>query len=308
MPTGSGYNHRAMTTTLPPTAAETYAARIDAVIAQRTRLRGDAQAEEWSEGPALDAFRAAPNRPLDASLELIASYLEPDDVLVDVGGGAGRIALALAARCRQVVNVDASPVMLRAFTDSAREAGITNARTVAAHWPDVPASVDVTGDLVIVANVTYFVRDIVPFIQALEAAARRRVIIDLWTTPPVARNGALFARVYGEDEALVPTHRELLAVLWDLGIVPDVRVVPGVVARSRRPLPGTRDEAIQSAVATLGREQWAVGRLSADWEARARTTIEANFDDLFSATPEGFRARWTTPARELLITWPARER
>jgi 2-polyprenyl-3-methyl-5-hydroxy-6-metoxy-1,4-benzoquinol methylase len=125
-------------TPLPATAAEQYAARIDAVLAQRARLRGSAEAETWTDGAPLDAFRADPHRPLDPSLELIAAYLEPDDVLIDVGGGAGRISLPLALRCREVINVDSSPVMLRACTDSARDAGITNARAVAAEWPDLP--------------------------------------------------------------------------------------------------------------------------------------------------------------------------
>lgn len=296
-------------TTPPSTAADQYSARIDAVIKQRARLRGSAEAESWSEGPALDAFRADPHRPLDPGLEFIATYLEPADVLIDVGGGAGRIALPLALRCREVINVDSSPVMLRAYTDSARDAGIINARAVAAHWPDLPRAAQLEGDVAIVANVTYFVRDIVPFIESLEAAARRRIIIDLWTCPPTARNGALFARVYGEDEVLVPTHRELIAVLWDLGIVPDVRVVPGSgIARRGRALPRTREEAIQAALDALGREQWAVGHLADDRATRARATIDIAFDDLFASTPDGYRPLWVTPAREILVTWPSRER
>jgi hypothetical protein len=53
-------------------------------------------------------FRYDPHRSLDASLDLIASYVEPQDVLIDVGGGAGRICLPMALRCREGIVVDVS--------------------------------------------------------------------------------------------------------------------------------------------------------------------------------------------------------
>jgi hypothetical protein len=39
---------------------------------------------------------------------------------------------------------------------------------------------------------------------------------------------ALFRLVYGAEQAPVPGYRELLPVLWELGILPDVHVLPGV--------------------------------------------------------------------------------
>ncbi len=36
---------------------------------------------------------------------------------------------------------------------------------------------------------------------------------------------------------------------------------------------------------------------------RARGVIEAHYDELFSATPAGFRPLWHSATRELLITW-----
>ena len=77
-------------------------------------------------------FRYDPHRSLDANLQVVASYVQPDDVLIDVGGGAGRVSLPLALRCRQVINVDSSPGMLAEFEVCAAEAGITNAYSVLA--------------------------------------------------------------------------------------------------------------------------------------------------------------------------------
>src|SRR6266568_275750 len=104
------------------TAAETYAARIDAVRAQRARLHGAPPPDDPWAGPVARCFRADPHRPLDANLAVLASYTRPEDVLLDVGGGAGRVALPLALRCREVITVDASPGMGAEFTAPAGDA------------------------------------------------------------------------------------------------------------------------------------------------------------------------------------------
>src|SRR3954451_19465194 len=91
-------------------AATTYAERVDAVLAQRTRLRGEQPSGDIFAGLPADhpLMKADPRRQHEPNLAIIASYVEPDDVIVDVGGGAGRIALPLALRCREVINVDPS--------------------------------------------------------------------------------------------------------------------------------------------------------------------------------------------------------
>ena len=146
------------------TAAETYAARIDAVRAQRARLHGARPPDDPWAGPIARRFRADPHRPLDANLAVLASHIRPEDVFLDVGGGAGRVALPMALRCREVITVDASPGMGAEFTAAAAEAGISNARFVHANWLEAEG---VQGDVALTSNVTYFVREIVPFIEKL---------------------------------------------------------------------------------------------------------------------------------------------
>ena len=79
-------------------AADRYAARVDAVLAQRTRLRGPQPPGDPRVGCPADhpLVKADPLRPLGPNLAVIASYIEPDDIIIDVGGGAGRISLPLA--------------------------------------------------------------------------------------------------------------------------------------------------------------------------------------------------------------------
>lgn len=79
------------------TAAEYYAARVDAVLAQRAPLRGAEPSGDpfGNLDPDHPLFKADPHRALDANLEALADLIEPSDTIVDVGGGAGRMSLPL---------------------------------------------------------------------------------------------------------------------------------------------------------------------------------------------------------------------
>jgi hypothetical protein len=282
------------------TAVETYAALVDAASAQRSRIHGHQPAEDRFGGSVAQRFRFDPHRSLDANLQVVASYVQPEDVLVDVGGGAGRIGLPLALRCRQVINVDASPGMLAEFEACTAEAGITNARSVLADWL---AAADISGDVSLASSVTYFVRDIVPFIEKMIAASRRRVMLALWSVPSPNQTAPLFRLVYGEEQAPAPGHRELLPVLWEMGLLPDVRVLPDIpmIPGAMRPgLPQTHQDAVHWAL----QGRW----LRPEDQARACDLVEAHFHELFAQRPEGFFPLWYQATRQLLITWETHQR
>src|SRR5262249_53674478 len=182
---------------------------------------------------------------------------------------------------------------------NADQAGISNARLVEGDWltVDPPA-----GTVALVNHVTYLTREIVPFIERLERAGSRRVIVTLNSPPPPSLQRVLFHFVHGEAEEVVPGHVELVGVLWELGILPDVRVLPLHAARPIIPAP-TREAAIAARVAGFGGDQWTFWPLEPDLERRLRSVLETRFDELFAASPEGFVPRFITPGREILITW-----
>ena len=279
------------------TAAESYAARIDAVNTQRARLYvgREPPGVRWGRETA-ERFGYDPRRDLDPNLEIIASYVQPDDVLIDVGGGAGRICLPLALRCREGIVVDGSPAMGEVFREFATVAGITNARFIQADWMEAQG---IAGDVAIAASVTYFVPDVVGFVDRMIAAARRRVMITVRSVTGPNQNDGLFRVLHGEEQVGSPGYRELLPVLWEMGILPDVRVLPVSLRGPRRSedafLPQTKEEAVEMALP--GRS------LLAENIDRTRDRIEGHFDELFAETPEGFRPLWHQESRELLITW-----
>lgn len=270
-------------------STEAYAAKVDAERTQHIRVVGETTGDHWG-GATAQRLSADMTRALSPHLAYVASLLRPADVLLDVGGGAGRNALPLASRCAEVVNIEPSPGMRGQFEATAAASGVTNARIVQADWV---GATGIVGDVALVAHVTYFVRDIDPFIRKLHAAARRHVVISVLSEPMPNRYADFFRLFHGEPKAELPGYRELLPVLWELGLLPEVRVFPSelVIARAAP----SREEAIKQALDG--------GWLRADQTEPARSMIESRFDELFVQDQHGVNIRRIHGLKEVLITW-----
>jgi hypothetical protein len=280
---------------MPGNAAIHWSDLVTSVGEQRRRLGMGTWAERWARALAsgVAGFRQNPRRDLDASLSIIASYLEPTDVLLEIGGGAGRYGLPLALRCRELINIEPVARMGEEFAESARDGRVANARWLHSEWP---TSAAVEADVTLVTNVVSFVADIVPFIEHLVRASRRRVMIVGSTYPFWDESSDVFHAAHGELSARLPEYRELLPVIWEMGIVPDVRVLGPTEAgvRTSRVFP-TRDEAVEFYL-----------RLVEAHGDQARRNIDGAFDDLFLSVDGGFRRPPGPQPRVILTTWETR--
>ena len=268
-------------------AAERYAAVHDAALTAGRFADHRRRVDHWAD--LADQFRLDPHREWDENLRALAGYLEPTDILLDVGGGAGRVSLPLASQVREVVLVEPSDSMRGQFIQSRDEAGITNARVSPDWWMD---SVE-TGDVAITSDVVYFVRDIVPFVTKLNNSASRRVIICIWRPTPGDMDNELRRILYDERPSPWPGLPELAAVLWEMGLLPGVRVIPAA--------PWWIPEA-DGGLSEAQAVDLAMGRLERDDES-TRHHIDNNFDRLFERGPTGLGPRWLSGAREVMITW-----
>lgn len=204
------------------------------------------------------------------------------------------MALPLALRCAEAVVVDPSEGMREQFDSIRAEAGIQNARYIQEDWL---TGEPIRGDLALVCHVTYFVPAIERFVGRLVEAARRRVTIVVNSTPPPNQVADLFELLHGTPQSLVPGHQALLPVLWEMGFLPEVRVLP-VMPPGAAPLFRTREEAVESLT-------FAPQLIGADVEMIRRTASE-HFDRLFAVTEGGWVRPSTATTRAVLITWETR--
>ena len=269
------------------TAVDRYAAVYDAVAASDHFVDHRMPGDHWAD--MAEMFRLDPRRPRDANLSALIDYLEPSDVLLDVGGGAGRISLALADCVKEVVLIEPSEGMREQFIAARGEAGITNARITSDWWMDSGE----TGDVVHLSDVTYFVRDIVPFVAKLHNAAARRVMITVWRPTPGDMASDLREVVRGDRPPHWPGLPELAAVLWEMGLLPEIRPLPDEpwwLTDAERGLSDT--DAIALTMRWLGTE---------DDETRA--VVSAKLDRIFVRKPDGLTPLWWSSPRAVLLTW-----
>ena len=178
--------------------------------------------------PVRSLFRADPARVDDAVLLALLELVHPGETWLDVGAGAGRYALpiarALAASGGAVVALDPSPSMLEALREGAAEHGIANVRTVELRWP--PEDPTAHGaDVVLIAHVGYDIEAIGPFIDGLEAAARRLCVAVLMTGAPASAADPFWPPVHGESRVPLPALADFVELLRARGRAPAIRHV-----------------------------------------------------------------------------------
>ena len=271
-------------------AADRYWAMVEARTAQQARVGAPFDSSYWDRWA--HTYRFDPTREPEPQLAAALRYVRPDDEIIEVGGGAGRMGLPMALRARSLRNVEPARAMREQFAIAVDEYGITNAESIASAWP---LHAPVRADLVLTVDVTYFIKEIEPFVRALHESARRRVIILTWTVAPPNVNADLYQLALDEPLAPSPDFQHLLPVLWELGIVPDVLTLNQPFAWPEQ-LP-TNDDAALS---------FALDELAVADHPEANTRIRDSLDSLYERGAK-YRPQWRAASRAMIITWSTAE-
>jgi CTP:molybdopterin cytidylyltransferase MocA len=169
--------------------------------------------------PVTSLFRADPHRSDDPVLAELLAMAEPGETWIDIGAGAGRYALPLAGVAGEVIAIDPSPSMLAALGEGAATNGLSNIRSIEGRWPapDPPM-----GDVALIAHVGYDIDAIGPFVEAMEASARRLCVAVLMERPPASVADRFWPIVHHESRLALPALPEFVALLRARGREPSV--------------------------------------------------------------------------------------
>ena len=248
-------------------------------------MGGPSPTRSWRSAPespwgfATECFRrrgeAAPDPEPTPTTRRALEALPEGGTVLDVGVGGGATSLPLAGRAGSIVGIDQQPDMLEGFLANAAAAGV-EARAVTGAWPDASADVE-PADVVVAGHVFYNIPELEPFARALDAHARRRVVVELTQRHPLDWMRDLWLRFHGLERPDGPTADDAAAVLADLGlrVGRDERLITGrfrrrrvrasrgcdplrpqAVVPARRPRPRDR----RGARRTAPRARWPLGR------------------------------------------------
>jgi hypothetical protein len=254
---------------------EAWAARVRADREQVERCRQlDDPADFYA--PVADRFRMDPRRTDDPTLAALRSLAVPGETWLDIGAGGGRFALPLALEVREVICVEPSAAMVQVLEEGMREHAISGIRIIRDRWP-IAERTAVTADVSLMAHIGYDIERIGPFLDAAEAATRRRCVAVLGEGAMTTTATLFWQPIHGEQRVTLPALPELLVLLVARGRLPAVQLVERtppsfgsrdeLVAMARRQLwvrPGSEKDAALTRLVMETAEQ-RDGRFALDW-------------------------------------------
>jgi CTP:molybdopterin cytidylyltransferase MocA len=239
-------------------------------------------------------FVADPTREDDPVLDVLLELARPDETWLDIGAGAGRYALPLARRVRDVIAVDQSVSMLAALREGMATHDIANIATHQGAWPadaDLRAALgpDPVADVALIAHVGYDIEAIGAFLDAMESAARRGCVAVLMERNPASVAAPFWPPVHGEERVPLPALPQFVELLTARGSRPEV-------VRLATPRRQWADR--EELVTLLRRQLWTIPGGAAD------ARLLAAVGDLTFVAGDGSLALRDAPALDVgIVTW-----
>jgi SAM-dependent methyltransferase len=244
-----------------------------------------ARADHWSGQAARFAASAERAPQPDGFMRFLLPRLRPTDRVLDIGAGTGRYEPQLASAVAQVVAIEPSPAMREQLARRVGEAHLNNVTVEPASWPGAVAACDAA----IAAHVLYGVREIEPFLRAMDQAAARGCYLLLAFQHPSSFVSPFWERLYGEPRLPLPGALECLGALYQIGIAAQLTTVP---VTNRFSYAGAEE-----ALADL---RW---RLRAPETPEYDAIIRQGIDELLDPQPDGRLAPRNMPEHAAVVWW-----
>ena len=268
-------------------ATDYWKQRVEGHNYQSTRVRGESL---WASGDfwrsLMSNFKVDPHRTDDPALDRVLLEVGPNSTVIDVGGGAGRFALPLALKCKHVVVVEPADSMVEVLNDGAQEAGIENLGVIQDLWENVDVE---PADIVLSAHSVYGVPEAERFVRKLEASAKQKVIVVAYTEQPQSQLSPFWEPLYGEARIDLPALHDLMKLLWELDIHPNLEMFPAA--------PIQTFESKESAFEQLKH------RLHVPKDSDVEQRLQSAISDLLVETPAGLIIKGSKPRRLGVVIW-----
>jgi ubiquinone/menaquinone biosynthesis C-methylase UbiE len=154
--------------------------------------------------------------------------LRPEDTVLDMGAGTGRLAVPIAGRIAHVTALDPSGGMLGILRERMERKGQSNYSCVQMRWEDVEIGRDIEPHDVVIAAFSLGFYDLWAALDKLDRAAKRAVYLfwhaGEWRGP---EEMVLYREVFGEEGAQqkgYPDYSYPVNILHDEGIYANVRI------------------------------------------------------------------------------------
>jgi SAM-dependent methyltransferase len=258
-----------MTTATAAELETAWAERVRANREQVDRVREVPDRDFYA--PVSSLFVADPRRTGEPALDALMAIARPEDRWLDIGAGAGRYALPLAARVAELIAVEPSASMRNALRTGKAEHGAANLRIVGGVWPEVLAELGdpPVADVALIAHVGYDIEEIGPFVDAMERAAARLCVAVLTDRSPASVADPFWPIVHGIERVPLPALPEMAELLRARGRTTEIQRVEraprsfdsfeGLATFLRRQLwitdDGEKEQRFRAALGQMARER-----------------------------------------------------
>ncbi len=160
--------------------------------------------------------------------QLAELLLTPEDTVLDIGCGPGRLSVPIAKRVKAVTSLDVAPQMLAFCEKNAKAAGLDNVTTRLLDWNDAIIGENIQQHDVVIASRSVGMQDV----MKLNAVAKKHVfVLSFAQTPSLKEVRDSFFIGVSDDISHMPPQNRMFGynvtfnLLYDMGIDPSVKLI-----------------------------------------------------------------------------------
>jgi SAM-dependent methyltransferase len=191
----------------------------------------DDPSHDWNRKENAERYDTNSRNRYDDRVKLTIEGLDIDETsrVLDIGAGAGTLALPLSPLVREITAVEPGEGMVGILNEHIRKMGISNISCVQKTWEDVDISRDLAGHYdVVIASLSLTMHDIRAALAKMDAATQKYVYLFWFVDSPFWEKmyDDLWMQLHGSPWYPGPKADCLFNVLYQMGIYANVEMLP----------------------------------------------------------------------------------